>query len=208
MRVAGVEPGTHEITVVWEVGVAPAFDKPALENWVEERMTTIRVLPAGSVGVELVDDPGMREAVIKSLGLSGGIQLSRTDDGNSEPHLGFGIRCMNPPMDLAFDLVVRERLEGAAGEGVTPREWVIGPVAFTRGSSHNHGGGSDAPGFDAAAVDLVLRPSVSAAQGTLGVYKIWDGEVVFRNVPIVGREHNAPIDPRKGQTVLPEAETP
>jgi hypothetical protein len=208
IRVADVQPGVHELTAVWAVGVAPGYDQPSTVEWTEERKATIKILPAGTTSVDLIDDPGMRDAVLKSLSLSQGLMLSDTGDASGTPHLGFGMRCTSPPMDLAFDLIARERLAADSPTEKPPREWKIGTVAFTAGGSHHHGGGHDVRGLDAAAVDLVLRPSIDAARGTLAIYKIWDGEVVFRDVPLVGAKAGTPIDPRAGPHVLPDPQSP
>lgn len=206
-----VEAGSYEVTVVWELGVAPGHDQPATVSWTEERQATVHVLPAGATSIELVDDPSMRERVLKSLSLTEGLRISKSGTSNAS-QIGYGIRCMNPPMDLAFDLIARERLGDDAPAGTAAREWLVGTVAFSGGGSHNHGGGNNVPGFDAAAVDLVLRPSVQAAQGTLGIYKIWDGEVVFRDVPLndpnaTRLPENPPLE-RAEMTPLPTAESP
>ncbi len=208
LRVAGVEPGTHEVTVVWDLGVAPDYDQPSLVEWNEERSARVTVLPAGTAGVELIDDANIRDAVQKSLSLSQGLKISQPSGTTSTPHVGFGMRCTNPPMDLAFGVFARERLAADAPVGRLPREWQLGTVAFTRGSTCHYGGGADATGFDAAAVDLVLRPSVDAARGTLEICKIWNGEVVFRDVPLVGTKDGAAINPRSVPPVLPDAQSP
>jgi len=207
LQVPAVEPGSYEVIVLWDLGIAPDHDQPSIVTWTEERTARIKILPKGTTSIELVDDPGMRERVLKALSLSQGLRVSQSSVSDAS-QMGFGIRCMNPPMDLAFDLIARERLPADAPSGAVPREWLIGSVAFSAGGSHNHGGGNLAADFDPTAVDLLLRPSVKAAQGTLSIYKIWNGEVVFRDVPLIQAKAGALIDPRAGPQVLPTAETP
>lgn len=41
-----------------------------------------------------------------------------------------------------------------------------------------------APGLRASHVDMILRSSPAAARQTLRITRIWDGEIVFENVPL------------------------
>jgi hypothetical protein len=211
LQVPEGESGVYEVTALWELGVAVDYDRDPIVTWTEEREAKIEILPQGTTSIELVDDPGMRERVLQSLSLTQGLRVS-PQALSGVPQVGYGIQCRNPPMDLAFDLIARERLAADAPAGTVPREWHVGSVAFSGGGSHNHGGGLEARGFDAAAVDLVLRPSVHAAQGTLGIYKIWDGEVVFRNVPVndpnAKQLQDVPPRDRAAMSPLPEASSP
>lgn len=178
-------PGVHELTGTWELEVAPDHDQPAIVSWTEDRTSTVTIEPTGSSGVDLIDDPGLQNAVLRSLELQSAITLTRSAGApKGRVHASFYLGCDGPPMDLAFDVFLRERSSADAPAGSMPKEWSLGQVAFRSNGSSSHSAGKDLTDFDAAAVDLVLRPSIDSAKGTLEIYKIWNGEVWFRDVPI------------------------
>jgi hypothetical protein len=92
------------------------------------------------------------------------------------------VNCKSPPTDLSFSVFVR----GGA------REWSVGPVAFGRGmasrmqplySSTLRAGTPTGP-----TVDVIFRPDPEAAlMLNPDVRSYWNGEVVFKNVQLIGR---------------------
>lgn len=205
----GLEPGKHEVTGTWELEVAPDHDQPAIVAWTEERTSTVTIEPPGSSGVDLIDDPGLQAGVLRSLKLQSAISLQRSVGAPvGRVHVSYYLGCDGPPMDLAFEVLLQERLGADAPPGTVPRRWPIGEVAFRSNGSSSYSAGADLTGFDAAAVDLVLRPSIGAAKGTLQIYKIWNGEVVFRDVPLLDLQSGDGTAKPRDKQDLPGASAP
>jgi hypothetical protein len=90
------------------------------------------------------------------------------------------VSCGNPPVELAFEALVRQ------GD----KEWAMGTAAFHVGASASWQTGASLPGVQGNVVDVILRPSVRAAEREVDCTELWDGEVVFRGVQVKGL--NAP----------------
>lgn len=39
-------------------------------------------------------------------------------------------------------------------------------------------------GFDASLADVILRPDIDTALNTVDVTEIWDGEIIFKDIPV------------------------
>ncbi|MCY2953127.1 MAG: hypothetical protein NTU53_14280 [Planctomycetota bacterium] len=115
--------------------------------------------------VKVVKDAGLREAVEKAL------KATRQDPANSR-YVSLNIDAREPPVGLAFDVFVRQ------GE----KEWKVGSVAFAAKKAAGWSVGGSAAEVTAEAFDVVLRPSVAAAEGHVEQDELWDGEVVIRGV--------------------------
>ncbi len=192
--VPGLGVGSHEVTTIWKLSVCADSDTPAITTWTEERTSTIEVLPAGTHDVELVMDESLRAAIEKSLKIGRGgitVEPSATPFGHS--HASLMIECDNPPIALAFDVVLRERA-AVVTDGSPPREWKVGQINYSGNGRHMHGVGADVQAMDVEAVDVVLRPSIDAARGTVGTYKISGLEIVLADIAVT-RKVPAPPPP-------------
>jgi len=192
--VPGLGVGAHEVTTIWKLSVCADYDTPAITTWTEERTSTIEVLPAGTHDVELVMDESLRAAIEKSLKIGRGgitVEPSATPFGHS--HASLMIECDNPPIALAFDVVLRERA-AVVTDGSPPREWKVGQINYSGNGRHMHGVGADVQAMDVEAVDVVLRPSIDAARGTVGTYKISGLEIVLADIAVT-RKVPAPPPP-------------
>jgi len=188
--VPGLGLGAHEVTTIWKLSVCADYDTPAITTWTEERTSTIEVLPAGTHDVELVMDESLRAAIEKSLKIGrGGI----TVEPSATPFVSLMIECDNPPIALAFDVVLRERA-AVVTDGSPPREWKVGQINYSGNAMHMHGLGADVRSMDVDAVDVVLRPSIDAARGTVGTYKISGLEIVLADIAVT-RKVPAPPPP-------------
>ena len=140
-----------------------------------------RVVPADQEIVERVADRSLTPAMAAATSVRT-IMVGRTPRGTS---ILCDVAIHNPPMGAAFEIFVR----------VGEREWSVGMLAAEQGERERRHtalrrtGGAVANPFisdfpaDAMIVDVVLRPSVEAAERA-GVLKIWDGEIVFKDVPM------------------------
>ncbi|MDR7512327.1 MAG: hypothetical protein QN147_09970, partial [Armatimonadota bacterium] len=95
----------------------------------------------------------------------------------------FQVQCNDTPVDLAFEVVLRERPDPAAPDRA-PREWAFGTSGIRPGGTLTLSVGRDVPPIDVAAVDIVLRPSKAAARNSIDIYRIWAREIVIENVPV------------------------
>ncbi len=136
---------------------------------------TIEVLAADAETVELVCDESLRGAIEESLTLR-----SFRISGASRPSVVTGwFEVVDPPMDFAFDVFV------SVGE----REWLVGQVDSEVDGQTGLGRMFSrwVTDLDRDRVDLILRPSRSAARRTLGITRIWDGEIIIEDVALTPR---------------------
>lgn len=96
------------------------------------------------------------------------------------------LEIVQPPMDLAFDIIWRESdqavnhmPESTGDRGDPPREWRVGWLLIER----DHGAFSETyesrlDGFDAKAVQVVLRPNLGVLRRHARVREVWGGEIV------------------------------
>ena len=82
----------------------------------------------------------------------------------------------SPPMDLAFDVYLR----------VAGREWHVGQIDSEREHPWDFSGEfrGFVDGLNSDSVDIVLRPSTSAARETLRIDQIWGGVLEFKDVSV------------------------
>jgi hypothetical protein len=153
-----------------------------------KRTTTItlrlEIVPADAETVKVVKDAALREAVEKSLVISSW----HFSASNQQPvvfieddkQVSFSIQANNSTIGLAYDVYLK-----------TPqREWKMGTASFPKGKTGGWGLNEDVkdmPGFApdrVERVDIVLRPSVKVALNTIDILEMWDGEVMFQDVPV------------------------
>ena len=88
----------------------------------------------------------------------------------------------NLPVDIAFDVLVR----------VNGRETWVGWLFGHKSPANNAGsGGGTGWGFGAmlpeppsGSCDVILRSSKEGVRNTLTLYEYWEGELVFKDVPV------------------------
>lgn len=115
------------------------------------------------------DNPELRAAVEKSVRV--------TEFGYVRPeYFEFTLEANTPPVNLAFECFAR----------VDGKEVRLGDVAFKRGAGrHSYGMGAyRLEPLNPKRADIILRPSPKAAAGTVDLFDYWDGEIVFKDVPV------------------------
>ncbi|MGA2500566.1 MAG: hypothetical protein ABSH20_22730, partial [Tepidisphaeraceae bacterium] len=85
-----------------------------------------------------------------------------------------GVMVQSVPMPVAFEIVLR------SGQ----KEWKAGELAAPVSSTQQWFGISAKAGEIGETCDVVLRPSRAAAEKTLDLTEIWDGEMVVKNVAV------------------------
>ena len=180
--IADVAPGKHVFDSSWTIvisegsfgGGTTGYTTTAdLFSQTIRLQANVEVLPRGTQTVERVSDESLRPAMEAALSL----RYCRARRRGSAPTMISGLFDFDaPPMDFAFDVFVR------SGE----REWPVGQIDSEREHPWDFSGafGGRADGVSGDQVDVILRPSQAAARQTLRITRIWNGEIVFENVPL------------------------
>lgn len=162
--------------------IDPASANPDADPcWVRERASAARFTVAapgsGAPDARLVRRPELDAAVRASMNRP--IVVSQRDPGSPGAWLFLvTAECRGAPTDLAFDLLLRD------GAGV--EHW-LGQVKWRQGESGGSTWQQDRPAralTDAKHLDVIFRASADAARGTVDLYDLWEGEIVFADVPV------------------------
>jgi hypothetical protein len=181
---AALASGRHEVHLLADVkvgrphagwgGGAPAqIDDPIAVGHVD-LPATVDLLPADQSSVRMVRDPSMAAAVRAALRVD---VLKSPPEGTS---VAWSVIRPGAPVGLSFAIVVQDptgpvRLAsfatpaGVAGLSQYPAQWGAGGyrVRLTRDRA-----------------DVVFRSDAAAAVCSVDVSDMWDGDVVFRDVPV------------------------
>ncbi len=169
---AELTPGPLRLSIRRRVSVREGFRDaaPALVEWTEVFAADFTLLPAGEASASAVSDPSDEPAVLAS------IHIGRLGQAVRVPRqLELRIKCDGPPVDLAFDLYVRD----ASG-----RERKLTTVSAVAGRTLTTVSSGRAFGLTAEVVDLVLRPSREVAERSVDIANYWGRAVIFRGVKI------------------------
>jgi hypothetical protein len=134
-------------------------------------------------GIRLSDDPLMAAKIREAIDLEP-LQLDCSDEdckgayASLMIHTGSGTQAgADLPIDVAFDVLVR----------FAELELDLGTVLLRAGRNHGDHVYQRVGGFEADAVDVVLRANPEAARLTVNVTEVWDGELVFEDVLVERR---------------------
>ena len=183
--IANVAPGEHVLNSSWSIvisegsyrGGTTGFTTTAeLYSQTIQLQANVEVLPRGTPTIDLASDESLRSAMEAALSL----RYCRIRRGGFSTNMVSGLFDFDAaPMDFAFDVFVR------SGE----REWRVGQINSEKEHLWDFSGsfGGSVDGLSGDQVDVILRPSQAAARQTLRITRIWNGEIVFENVPL-GRD--------------------
>lgn len=170
-------------------------------------LATFEVLPEGQSSVELVQDKHLLDRVRRGIRLRDASSneneinafsvTRRVDDDNEHRwRLTWDLTALadGPPLPvaLAYDVIFRDESgrEFRVGEGkvlwmpslLEPSRLVVeaGKIPSHRINRR----GDLPPNFEAETVDVILRPSPEAAEATIDITRILDGEIVIPNVRV------------------------
>jgi hypothetical protein len=139
------------------------------------------VVPPDAEAVKRVKDPSLAPAIRKALAVQA-ILMCGTPGSRlmALPNLWTG-EYLNLDLDLAFDVFIR----------VKGTEYPIGPVYIERHDPEKWCATPDAP-YEGPAVDradVIFRSSSNdglsmSPEALMGLIDIWDGEIVFEDVPM------------------------
>ena len=130
------------------------------------------IVGADEPTVTVTTAPEHREGVRDSLK---NIELTRRKQADGTPYLEGVVRLNGPPVDLAFEVVLRSG----------SREWKQGTVSIVaRGNTNYSTHGEDVPDADVTMVDVIFVPSEEVARRSVDLTNIWGETVVIPDVPI------------------------
>lgn len=140
----------------------------------------IEIVGADEPSLRVVRDESMSAAIASSLSV-GRLEFS------DQTRIDLMIEVRASPADLGLEVLLRPRDGAHAG-----RELSLGSIWFAPGVTSGYGIGRDIRdlgGGDATAVDIVLRPSVSAAERSPSLTSVWIGpDIVIENPNMLRRQ--------------------
>jgi len=190
-----VTPGKHRLAMTVKVEVYdhhPDDQKKATrlhqtEVPLESAFEVLAAEPAEYI--RLIDDPSMKAA------LHDAIQPKEIRPSRDGKGVRLVLECRNVPISVAFDVLAR-----ASG-----REHSIGSIDLAKGESTNwHASAGQLP--PRGTFDLILRSSRKAAMTTVDLFEIWQGELIYPNLPVEPAQTatsgaDAPVGPRPDPNV-------
>ena len=186
--------GPHHVAVRVEVSVRDGFadDAPTVAGWTDEEGADFTVLDPGEASATPAADPAAEGAVLASIRL-GGVRFDESGPGYTLVNLTFEA----PPMDLSFDVSLRD----AAG-----REWPLSGVTATAGEHYGTSASGPCEGAIVGPVDVLLRPSTTEAERSVGVVTYWGRPVIFhglKNSPAAVLNRADYRDPTPAEAMVP-----
>jgi hypothetical protein len=167
-------PGTFQARVTCSIQILDpgSAGERVLGEWSQDFVSDVQVVPESVPVVRGERDeallPGVRAALTATLRL------------DAPGMLGVMVQSNRPPANLAFEVFIRPCDGAAAG-----REFKAGSMSFPAGGTHGYGTSAEAEAWDATSADVVLRPSIEAAEANVALESIWLGpEVVLPRVAI------------------------
>ncbi len=149
----------------------------------------VKIAPADAPdAITVVDDPALADEVRDAIHM-GAVEVTPTDEGDTAHvhvmvHIGPATAASaGVPMDVAFDMRIR----------LSVGEFDLGDVAAQPGQNLGSGGQANVPAFDDQTATIILRTSRDVAVRTVDMVEIWDGELVFEDIPIQ-RAASAPAE--------------
>lgn len=184
-------PGARSIAVVLAVdtrvqgmnlqinwGADPDWKSPSVRR--HEAALAIEVLPADAPGVELV---APTEEMTRRVHAALNPTMSWVHDLNGTPQAQQQFSMTDLPLPVAYDVIWRQ------GE----REWTVGSITSGKtadqaaqmyGMENTRHVFGPVNGLAKASVDIVLRPSPGAAERTTDVFRIYNGEIVYKGMDV------------------------
>lgn len=160
---------------------------PVLATVAKNFDVTTTVLPASQPSIAFKHDPSLRSKVEGAIFI---VQLTYTSfPGDPWLTLDLNLKVSGCPTDIAYKVFAR------SGE----KEWAFNiPIHCSAWEKYYqmrlH---ARAPEFSSHPdpIDIVFRPDASAATGTINTTNIWDGEIVFKDIPVDWRGKTASSRP-------------
>jgi len=188
-------PGRHMLKIVARVALyeGDALEEATSRLCYESEIAVeapFDVLDAGAPDcTRAVDDPALTDRLAACITFRDFRVYSRPRDSASPVGLNGMVDVAGAlPVGIAFDVFVR----------LGDREIRIGSLACPAGKSqHSFGVSATLEELPGTTVDVILRASHEAAENSLNVFEYWQGELVFKDVPVQHREGEASAEPKQ-----------
>lgn len=168
-------PGEYRATARVEFQILDGFGSgaPVLATIEVQRVTGFEVVPSGEAAIATRSNPEFDERVREAVEVR---QLEITSFRDAPQLQGF-VYTDSPPLPLAFDVYARD------GE----REWMVGNFTSSAPGRAGRNFMGPAEGFDGDTVTIILRSSTEAAKTDVSITEIWEGELIFEDLPVTRR---------------------
>ncbi len=162
--------GRQRISAVFHAIIRERAGSGSLDllHEVDVNISTDVVHKAGKANIQLEPDTAKAALVEGSLGMPP-VRVWGWDD-----RVALAFRIDRPPVDLAFDIIVR-------ADGI---EWSIGSLTVKHGGWFSARTQRELTGFYAKKLDVILRPSPDAALYTIDMERIWGQEIILRGITV------------------------
>jgi hypothetical protein len=163
--------GKARLSMRYELDVTTAdAEEKLIGSIVREFEGDIEIVDTDEPSLRVVRDDSLFSAIASSLSVG---RLELSDQRSID--LMIGVR--HSPADLGLEVLLRPRDGSHAG-----REINIGSIWFASGAISGYGIGRDILDLDATRVDIILRPSVQAAELSPTLASVWIGpDIVIEN---------------------------
>jgi hypothetical protein len=176
--------GTKHLRLSIKIGVydnqaaGSSGTTPPLATRTDHLAATWTLVAADAPTIKLVERPGARAAVEKSIKISDLSAGGRGGGGGGGRNawVTMSMSFDNPPVPLAHKIYLRSK-DGS-------REWPITGIYVKGNASHGWGTGGDANDFDEDVVDVIFRPDAKTALNTIEMTEYWNGEAVVPDVKV------------------------
>jgi hypothetical protein len=129
--------------------------------------------PGAGDGITLVKDPSLRRQLRTCLP-DFRLEVRKPDSGQPA-YCSLKVSVHPLPVGVAFDVYLRIR----------DREHLVSSFRTPAGKATSYSMGFEFDQPLADTVDVIFRTNKALAQETVDIMEIWDGELVFENVPVV-----------------------
>lgn len=170
--------GQHEVRGKWKVSVASEYLGEAIHSWTLELSSLVAVVDESGDPITMLPDADLHADIAERTSVNG----VRVRDADSEGRRWTDtmVNFRELPINVGFDVYWR----------IGEEEWLVGTatIGAMRGSySFGCHEGLEGLPDEVNAVTVVLRASKEAARRTIDLTEIWDGELVFEDVPVESR---------------------
>lgn len=180
-RLNYTKPGAHVLSMHIKVQIfeGPEGDITASKLHSERRLQATAPFEVSAneshAGVQLINAPDLLDKIKASIEID---HLTYTQ--TPKPTIKSQIKLAKPPMSIAFEILTQV-------DGIEKR---VGVVTWQEDSRDINWDGVwwNPLGPPPSSVDLIFRSSKEVAAKTLDLYKIWNGEFILENVPVIVEE--------------------
>ncbi|MGH7242711.1 MAG: hypothetical protein ACREJD_04780 [Phycisphaerales bacterium] len=169
-------PGKAKLILTWRFEVLDPNTENVLGTWDLDFTDDVEFLGENANIIEVREDVSLAAKVRQSLQIS-------PFQNRSGGYTQCMIDASNPPANIAFDVFGRVRSGSNLGALIP-----IGKISFLMGSNSSYGIGFESKELNADSIDVVLKPSVTAAEQNIEMDWMWTGpDIIFEDIKITAK---------------------